>query len=63
MPAIHRALMPRPRLPFLSESSPAFAFLVVDEVFQTLGQVKREGVIIAAMGQNKEPVDAVGNRG
>jgi len=52
MLAIGRALMSRPRLLLLDEPSLGLAPLVIGEIFNTLGQLRDEGVTIFLVEQN-----------
>jgi branched-chain amino acid transport system ATP-binding protein len=52
MLAMGRALMARPRLLLLDEPSLGLAPLVIGEVFQIIGELKRTGVAILLVEQN-----------
>ena len=52
MLAIGRALMSRPRLLLLDEPSLGLAPILVSLIFETIGQLKREGVTILLVEQN-----------
>jgi branched-chain amino acid transport system ATP-binding protein len=52
MAAIGRALMARPRLLLMDEPSLGLAPVVVDEVFEVIETVKREGVSVLLVEQN-----------
>ena len=52
MLAIGRALMSRPRLLLLDEPSLGLAPLMVERIFETIGELKRQGLTILLVEQN-----------
>jgi branched-chain amino acid transport system ATP-binding protein len=63
MLAIGRALMSGPRFLMLDEPSLGLAPMVVDHVFETIGEIRRQGVTILVVEQNAEQALAVAERG
>jgi branched-chain amino acid transport system ATP-binding protein len=60
--AIARALLARPRLLLLDEPTLGLAPLIVDQVFEILQELKREGVTILLVEQNAARTIEVANR-
>jgi branched-chain amino acid transport system ATP-binding protein len=52
MLAVGRALMSRPRLILMDEPSLGLAPMVVDEIFELIGQLREEGITILVVEQN-----------
>ena len=52
MLSIARALIGRPRLMLIDEPSEGLAPMIVDEIFQLLGELRRQGVAILLVEQN-----------
>jgi branched-chain amino acid transport system ATP-binding protein len=63
MVAIGRALMARPRLLLLDEPSLGLAPIVVDEVFDALRHIAREGVAVLVVEQDVERALGAADRG
>ena len=63
MLAIGRALMARPQLLLLDEPSLGLAPLVVEQVFQVLQQINREGVSVLLAEQNAYAALSIAHRG
>jgi len=63
MLAIARALVAQPRLLMLDEPSLGLAPFAVEEVFQTIGRVNREGTTILLVEQDTQEALTVANRG
>jgi len=63
MLAIARALMARPRLLLLDEPSLGLAPAIVDEIFDTIGRINREGTSILLVEQNVEMALEAANYG
>jgi branched-chain amino acid transport system ATP-binding protein len=63
MLAIGRALMSQPRLLLLDEPSMGLAPLMVEKIFEVVGQISRDGVTILLVEQNARLALAVSNRG
>jgi branched-chain amino acid transport system ATP-binding protein len=63
MLAIARALMSRPKLLLLDEPSLGLAPVLVDQVFETIADLKRRGVTVLLVEQNAAAALAVADRG
>ena len=63
MLAIGRALMARPRLLLMDEPSLGLAPVVVDEVFDVIGEINRAGVSVLLVEQNVERALEISSRG
>lgn len=63
MVAIGRALMSKPKLLMMDEPSLGVAPLVVRDIYQTIGSLKREGLTILLIEQNARAALAVADRG
>lgn len=63
MLAMGRALMARPRLLLLDEPSMGLAPLIVEEIFQTVRELKDEGMTIFLVEQNASQALALADRG
>jgi branched-chain amino acid transport system ATP-binding protein len=63
MLAIGRALMAKPRLLILDEPSMGLAPIVVKDIFQTIRQIKRQGMTILLVEQNATMALSVADRG
>jgi branched-chain amino acid transport system ATP-binding protein len=63
MLAIGRALMARPRLLLLDEPSMGLAPLVVEQIFETIGEVNRQGTTILLVEQNASMALSIAHRG
>ncbi|MDI3256255.1 MAG: ABC transporter ATP-binding protein [Kyrpidia sp.] len=62
MLAIGRALMARPRLLLLDEPSMGLAPILVQEIFQIIGEINRAGTTILLVEQNAHMALSVANR-
>lgn len=62
MLAISRALMSEPRLLMLDEPSLAVAPLIVEQIFETLARLRREGLTVLLVEQNVQEALAVADR-
>jgi branched-chain amino acid transport system ATP-binding protein len=60
--AIGRALMAEPRLLILDEPSLGLAPMLVDQVFETLGEVRRAGTTVLLVEQNIRRTVALADR-
>jgi branched-chain amino acid transport system ATP-binding protein len=63
MLAMGRALLGRPRLLLLDEPSMGLAPLLVEEIFNTIQQLNRDGVTILLVEQNARAALGIANRG
>lgn len=63
MLAMGRALMARPRLLLLDEPSMGLAPLIIEEIFQTIRELKNEGMTIFLVEQNAAQALALADRG
>jgi branched-chain amino acid transport system ATP-binding protein len=63
MLAIGRALMGRPRLLLLDEPSMGLAPVLVEQIFETIGEVNRQGTTILLVEQNAAMALSVAHRG
>ncbi len=63
MLAIGRALMARPKLLLLDEPSMGLAPIIVEQIFDTIRAINREGVTILLVEQNAAIALAVSHRG
>jgi branched-chain amino acid transport system ATP-binding protein len=62
MLAIARALMSRPRLLLLDEPSLGLAPIVVVQIFELIGQLRRDGVTVLLVEQNAHRALALADR-
>jgi branched-chain amino acid transport system ATP-binding protein len=62
MLAVGRALMARPRLLLLDEPSLGLAPKLADQIFATLGELKRDGLTILLVEQNARAALAIADR-
>jgi branched-chain amino acid transport system ATP-binding protein len=63
MLAMARALMARPQLLLLDEPSMGLAPLLVEEIFNTIGELKRRGITTFLVEQNAAAALAIADRG
>jgi branched-chain amino acid transport system ATP-binding protein len=63
MLAIGRALMARPRLLLLDEPSMGLAPVLVEQIFETIGEVNRQGTTILLVEQNAAMALSIAHRG
>jgi branched-chain amino acid transport system ATP-binding protein len=63
MLAIGRALMARPRLLMLDEPSMGIAPILVQRIYETIGEINRSGVAILLVEQNANYALDISNRG
>ena len=63
MLALARALMAAPRLLLLDEPSLGLAPILIEEIFQTLGRIRKEGVAILIVEQNAHVALEIADRG
>ena len=63
MLAIGRALMGRPRLLLLDEPSMGLAPVLVEQIFDTIGEVNRQGTTILLVEQNAAMALSIAHRG
>jgi branched-chain amino acid transport system ATP-binding protein len=62
MLAIGRALMARPRLLLLDEPSMGLAPILVDQILETIGILKRQGITVLLVEQNARAALAISDR-
>lgn len=63
MLAIGRALMSRPKLMLLDEPSMGLAPLMVEKIFETIGEINRQGATILLVEQNAHMALSLASRG
>ncbi len=63
MLAVGRALMSKPRLLLMDEPSMGLAPILVEEIFEIIGEISREGVTILLVEQNAHMALSVADRG
>jgi branched-chain amino acid transport system ATP-binding protein len=63
MLAIGRALMARPRLLLLDEPSMGLSPVLVEQIFETIGEVNRQGTTILLVEQNASMALSIAHRG
>jgi len=63
MLAIARALMARPRLLLLDEPSMGLAPVLVEQIFDTIGDINRQGMTILLVEQNAAMALSIAHRG
>ncbi len=63
MLAVGRALMSKPRLLLMDEPSMGLAPILVEEIFNIIGEISREGVTILLVEQNASMALSVADRG
>ena len=63
MLAIGRALMARPRLLLLDEPSMGIAPILVDRIYETIGEINRQGTTILLVEQNANHALDASSRG
>jgi branched-chain amino acid transport system ATP-binding protein len=63
MLAIGRALMARPRLLLLDEPSMGLAPVLVEQIFETIAEVNRQGTTILLVEQNASMALSIAHRG
>jgi branched-chain amino acid transport system ATP-binding protein len=63
MLAIARAMMARPRLLLLDEPSMGLAPVLVEQIFETVGEVNRQGMTILLVEQNAAMALSIAHRG
>jgi len=63
MLAVGRALMARPRLLLMDEPSMGLAPILVEEIFDIIKEIRREGVTILLVEQNAQMALSVADRG
>ncbi len=63
MLAIGRALMARPRILLLDEPSMGLAPILVEQIFQTVGDINRQGTTILLVEQNASMALSIAHRG
>ena len=63
MLAISRAMMSRPRLLLLDEPSMGLAPMIIDQIFQIIGQIRDEGTTVLVVEQNAAQALRLADRG
>lgn len=63
MLAIGRALMSKPKLMLLDEPSIGLAPLIVEQMFESIKEINREGTTILLAEQNANAALSIANRG
>ena len=63
MLAIARALMARPRLLLLDEPSMGLAPVLVEQIFETIGSINRQGTTMLLVEQNAAMALSIAHRG
>ena len=63
MLAVGRALMANPRLLLLDEPSMGLAPILVDQIFEIFGELKREGITVLLVEQNARAALSIADRG
>ncbi|HSL24689.1 MAG TPA: ABC transporter ATP-binding protein [Acidimicrobiia bacterium] len=63
MLAIGRALMARPSILLMDEPSMGLAPILVEQVFETIAEINRQGITILVVEQNANVALAIANRG
>jgi branched-chain amino acid transport system ATP-binding protein len=63
MLAIGRALMARPTILLMDEPSMGLAPILVDQVFETIGEINKQGITILVVEQNANVALSIADRG
>jgi branched-chain amino acid transport system ATP-binding protein len=63
MLALGRALMAKPRLLLMDEPSMGLAPVLIEEIYETIKEINRQGVTILLVEQNAHMALSVANRG
>lgn len=63
MLAVARALMAKPRLLLMDETSMGLTPILVEEIFEIIGEISKEGVTILLVEQNAHIALSVAHRG